>query len=37
MQFDTQEEYNEPPKIQFNTTKLEMYRQPIQKLPKIMQ
>lgn len=35
IEFDTQAEYNELPKIHFNPNKLDVYRQPIQKLPKI--
>jgi hypothetical protein len=31
------EEYQEPPRIQVDSSKLEMYRQPIHKLPKICQ
>lgn len=43
MQFNMTEEYYEaqPPKMQINTSRLEMYRQPLlhhhQKLPKICQ
>ena len=36
MQIDS-EEYQEPVKLHVNSSKLDMYRQPPQKLPKICQ
>lgn len=35
IEFEPQTDYNELPRIHFNASKLDVYRQPIQKLPRL--